>query len=109
MMAMSPLNTAASGVTAGLSALSNSAHSIANTSTRGFQPAQANFSESAPAGTGVSISFQGQQLASGDLPSATDLTSEITNSLVYKAQTQASLSVLKTTDETLGSLINIKA
>jgi flagellar hook protein FlgE len=109
MMAMSPLSTAASGVTAGLSALSNSAHSIANTSTRGFQPAQANFSESAPAGTGVSISFQGQQLASGDLPSTTDLTSEITNSLVYKAQTQASLSVLKTTDETLGSLINIKA
>lgn len=108
-MAISPLNIAASGITAGLSALSNSAHSIANTSTRGFQPAQANFSESAPAGTGVSISFQGQQLASGSLPSTTNLESEITNSLVYKAQTQASLAMLKTSDETIGSLIDIKA
>lgn len=108
-MAISALHIGASGVTAGLSALSNSAHSISNASTQGFQPAQVNFRESTPAGGGVSISLQGQQLAAGDQPSATNLAADITNSLVYKAQTQASLSVIKTSDETLGSLLDIKA
>lgn len=108
-MAISPLNIGAGAVNAGLGALSNSAHSIANASTRGFQPAQANFSEAAPAGNGVTLSLQGQQLAAGDQPSGTDLAGEITNSLIYKAQTQASLSVIKTSDETLGSLLDIKA
>ena len=50
-----------------------------------------------------------EQLAAGDQPSATNLASDIANSLVYKAQTQASLSVIKTSDETLGSLLDIKA
>jgi hypothetical protein len=109
IMAISALHIGASGVTAGLSALSNSAHSISNAATQGFVPAQANFSEAAPAGTGVTISFQGQQLASGDLPSATNLASDITNSLVYSAQVRSSISMLKTTDETLGSLLDIKA
>lgn len=108
-MAISALNIGASGVSAGLTALSNSANSIANASTQGFQPAQVNFRESAPAGGGVSISLQGQRLAAGDQPSGTDLATDITNSLVYKAQTQASLSVIKTSDETLGSLLDIKA
>jgi len=35
-MAISALHIGASGVTAGLSALSNSAHSISNASTQGF-------------------------------------------------------------------------
>lgn len=108
-MAISALNIGASGVAAGLTALSNSANSIANASTQGFQPAQVNFRESAPAGAGVSISLQGQQLSAGDQPSAANLAADLTNSLVYKAQTQASLSVLKTSDETLGSLLDIKA
>ena len=108
-MAISALNIGASGVTAGLTALSNSANSIANAATQGFVPAQVNFSESKPAGGGVSISLQGQQLAAGDRPSATDVAADITSSLVYKAQTQASLSVIRTSDETLGSLLDIKA
>lgn len=108
-MTISALHIGASGVTAGLSALSNSAHSIANASTQGFQPARANFTEAAPAGTGVTLSLQGQQLAAGSGPSGTDLVSEIGNSLVYKAQVQSSLSLLKTSDETLGTLLDIKA
>ncbi|KQQ40208.1 hypothetical protein ASF61_05350 [Duganella sp. Leaf126] len=108
-MAISALNIGASGVTAGLTALSNSANSIANASTQGFAPAQATFRETTPAGSGVSISLQGQQLAAGNAPSGTDLATEITDSMVYKAQTQASLSVIKTSDATLGSLLDIKA
>ena len=108
-MAISALHIGASGVTAGLSALSNSAHSIANASTQGFQPAQVNFRESAPAGGGVSISLQGQQLAAGDQPSATNLASDITNSLVYKAQFDLSAKVIQAADQNLGTLIDIKA
>jgi flagellar hook protein FlgE len=89
--------------------LGNSAHAIANLGTQGFQPSQAHFAESSPAGSGVSISFQGQQLLQVDAPSATNLAVETTTSLVYKAQFDLSAKVIQAADQNLGTLIDIKA
>jgi flagellar hook protein FlgE len=112
-MAIAALSSGVTGLNAAERALGNSAHAIANIGTQGFQPSQANFKEAAPAGSGVSISFQAQQLLAVDAPtpaaSATDLATETTNSLVYKAQFDLSAKVIQTADENLGTLINTKA
>ena len=57
----------------------------------------------------MSISLQSQQLLAVDAPSATNLANETTNSLIYKAQFDLSAQVVKSADQTLGSLINTKA
>ncbi|MYN18662.1 hypothetical protein GTP81_18085 [Rugamonas sp. FT107W] len=108
-MAIAALNSGITGLNAAERALGNSAHAIANTGTQGFQPAQAVFKENAPAGSGVSISFQAQQLQAADAPSATDLATETTNSLVYKAQFDLSAKVIQAADQNIGTLINTKA
>lgn len=89
--------------------MGNSAHAIANIGTQGFQPTQATFQENAPAGSGVSISFQAQQLQATDAPSGTNLATETANSLVYKAQFDLSAKVIQAADQNLGTLINTKA
>lgn len=116
-MSIAALNAGQSGLNASLRALDTSAHNIANASTQGFQPRQAQFQEASPAGSGVTLSQQARAQAaatpaatSGALQdSGTDLAKEATDALVYKAQFDLSAKVIKTTDQTLGSLINIKA
>lgn len=108
-MAIAALSSGVTGLNAAERALGNSAHAIANIGTQGFQPSQAVFKENAPAGTGVSISLQGQQQSQRDAPSATDLATETTNSLVYKAQFDLSAKVIQAADQNLGTLIDIKA
>jgi flagellar hook protein FlgE len=112
-MAIAALSSGVTGLNAAQRALGNSAHAIANIGTQGFQPSQANFTENAPAGTGVSISLQAQQLLKVDGPtpsaSATNLATETTNSLVYKAQFDLSAKVVQAADQNLGTLIDIKA
>lgn len=108
-MAIAALSSGVTGLNASERALGNSAHAIANVGTQGFQPSQAHFAESSPAGSGVSISFQGQQLLQVDAPSATNLAVETTNSLVYKAQFDLSAKVIQAADQNLGTLIDIKA
>jgi flagellar hook protein FlgE len=108
-MSLAVLSSGVSGLNAAERALGNSAHNVANASTQGFQPTQTQFQENAPAGTGVSISPQAQQLLKVDGPSQTDLGTETTNSLVYKAQFDLSAKVIKTADQNLGTLIDIKA
>ena len=109
VMAIAALSSGVTGLNAAERALGNSAHAIANIGTQGFQPSQAVFKENAPAGTGVSLSLQGQQLAQADAPSATNLATETTNSLVYKAQFDLSAKVIQAADQNLGTLIDIKA
>ena len=112
-MGLSALNTGLSGLNANQRALDVSANNVANASTAGFQPQQANFEESSPAGSGVTISAQAQSLSASDSqdsqPSGTDLAKETTDSLVYKAQFDLSAQVVKTADQNLGTLINTKA
>eukprot|EP01030_Chromulinospumella_sphaerica_P019350 gene19350-19239_t len=108
-MAIAVLSSGVTGLNAAERALGNSAHAIANIGTQGFQPSQAYFTESQPAGTGVTVSFQAQQLQQIDGPSQTDLTKESINSLVYEKQYDFSAKVLRSADQMLGSLIDIKA
>ena len=84
---------------------------MANLGTANFQPARATFQESAPAGGGVSLSVQGRQLQSSQSPQAsgTDLATEATNTLVYKAQFDLSAKIIQVADDNLGTLIDIKA
>jgi flagellar hook protein FlgE len=108
-MAIAALSSGVTGLNAAERALGNSAHAIANIGTQGFQPSRADFQENAPAGTGVSISFQAQQLLAVDAPSATNLATETTNSLIYKAQFDLSAKVIQAADQNLGTLIDTKA
>jgi flagellar hook protein FlgE len=108
-MSLAVLSSGVSGLNAAERALGNSAHNVANLNTQGFQPTQASFQEAAPAGSGVSISLQGQQLLKVDGPSGTDPATETTNSLLYKAQFDLSAKVIQTADQNLGTLIDIKA
>src|SRR5471030_2758705 len=103
-MAIAALSSGVTGLNASERALGNSAHAIANIGTQGFQPAQTSFKENSPAGSGVSISFQAQQLLSVDAPSAVNLATEVGNSLVYKAQFDLSAKVVQATDQNLGTL-----
>ena len=108
-MSIAVLSSGQTGLNAAERALGNSAHAVANLNTQGFQPAQAQFQENAPAGTGVSISFQAQQLQKVDGPSNTNLATEVGNSLIYKAQFDLSAKVIQAADQNLGTLINTKA
>lgn len=115
-MSVSALGSAQSGMQGYQRALDISANNVANTLSSGFQPKTASFKESAPSGSGVSVSIsaQGASLAAGeteaaDAPSGTDLNTEMVNQLVYSNGFDASAAVLKSTDQMLGSLIDIKA
>ena len=109
-MSLSALSTGTSALVANQRALDTAANNIANASTEGYAPEQAVFSENSPAGTGVHISTQAQALSASSAPAGgTDLASDLTNTLTYKAQFGLSAAVVKTADAMLGSLIDIKA
>ncbi|MES2257529.1 MAG: flagellar basal body protein [Pseudomonadota bacterium] len=110
-MSISALSAGVSGVNANQQALSVSAHNVANANTENFKAQQANFQESSPAGSGVTLSPQGLNRAASEVvaKSGTDLAAEITNSLVYKNGADLSSKVIKASDERLGTLIDLKA
>ena len=62
-MSISALTSGTSGLTANQRALDVAANNVANANTPGFQPQQAAFQESSPAGTGVTLSVEGRKLA----------------------------------------------
>lgn len=108
-MSLSALSAGLSGLKANQQALDIAAHNVANVSTEGFQPRQANFQEAAPNGSGVTLSNQGLGLAASEGLSDSGLARDITNSLVYKAGFQLSAKVVQEADQRLGTLIDIKA
>ena len=115
-MSVSALSAGTSGLNANQQALGVAAHNVANTSTQGYQPRQAQFHEAGPGGTGVTLSAQGRGLAASEgaataaaAGSGTDLATEITNSLVYKAGFQLNAKVIQAAEERIGTLIDIKA
>lgn len=121
-MSISALTTGTSGLTANQRALDVAANNVSNANTPGFQPQRANFQESSPAGTGVTISAEGRRLAAGDntpapasaataatqRPNGVGLASELTDTLVYKAGFNLSANVVKAADQALGSLIDVR-
>jgi flagellar hook protein FlgE len=115
-MSISSLNIGLSGMKAYQGALDSSAHNIANASTKGFQPQTASFQENTNAGVIVNISKASQQLANQDVSqnsnsdalSATDLATELTNNLQYKAGFEFSAKIVKTADEMFSTLLDLK-
>lgn len=108
-MSVSALSAGQSGLNANQQALGVAANNIANANTQGYQAQRATFSEASPAGSGVTLSAQGRDLAASEGASGTDLASDITNSLVYKAGFDLSSKVIQAADERIGTLIDIKA
>ncbi|MBI3286351.1 MAG: hypothetical protein HYZ65_16095 [Burkholderiales bacterium] len=107
-MSISALNSGLSGMSAYQRALDSSAHNVANANTAGFTPQQVNFQESQSGGVTVTISKQGNSIATQDA-SGTDLTSELVYAIQYKADFDLSAKLVKTSDDILGTLIDIKA
>ncbi len=117
------LNNGLSGMLANQRAVDISAHNTANASTNGFQPSRAKFSEQAKGGvevspspsTKVSLSTPAGSAGSASggtsatTASGTDYATEAVNSLTYKLGFDMSAKVVKTSDQMLGTLVNIKA
>ncbi|MFZ6817527.1 flagellar basal body rod C-terminal domain-containing protein [Undibacterium sp. Ji22W] len=111
-MAISSLNIGISGMKAYQGALDSSANNIANAQTKGYQPQVASFQENSNGGVRVNISKVGQELATqgnnGTEGSGTDLTTELTNNIQYKAGFELSAKLVKTADEIFASLLDLK-
>lgn len=127
-MSISSLGAGLSGLQSFQRAQDVTANNIANVDTNGFKPQQANF-QAQPNG-GVNALVSGGPTVAQSLtapaaalqggtgsapttdtpaPSGTDLTKETVNSLEYKYGFDMSAQVVKTTDQMLGTLINIQA
>lgn len=110
-MAISSLNIGISGMKAYQGALDSTANNVANALTKGYQPQLASFQENANGGVRVNISKAAQELAKqGDSIEAngTDLTTELTNNLQYRAGFELSAKLVKTADEIFASLLDLK-
>jgi flagellar hook protein FlgE len=107
-MSISALNIGVSALQANLRALDSASHNIANANTTGFQPQQASFQEQKNGGVIVNIS-QASRIDSGGDASGTDLATEIVNTIEYKAGFDLSAKLVKTSNELLGTLIDISA
>ena len=103
-MSISALGAGLSGMYASQQALDVEGNNVANLNTANFKAQKANFSESSPAGSGVTLSAQGRSLAAGE---GTALAGSLTNSLMYKAGFDMSAQVVKMADERMGTLIDV--
>ncbi|GGC61078.1 flagellar basal body protein [Undibacterium terreum] len=110
-MSISALSSGLSGLQAFQRGLDTSANNIANAQTNGYKPQQASFKEGSNGGVNAVVSGNGSNGTSttSTEASGTDLATETVNSLVYKAGFDASAKVVRTADQTLGTLIDIQA
>lgn len=110
-MAISTFNIGVAGMRAYQGALDVSANNVANAITKGYQPQQASFQENTNGGVRVNISKTGQELAAQNVEtrdeSGTDLATELTNNLQYKAGFELSAKLVKTADEIFSSLLDL--
>ena len=110
-MSISSLNSGLSGMQAFQRALDVTANNVANVSTNGFQPQRASFQTVSGGGVNATASapITPQNAAAANAPSGTDLVKETVDSLQYKYGFDLSAQVVKTANETLGTLVNITA
>lgn len=113
-MAISALNSGISAMRAYETALDSTGYNIANANTNNFKPQTASFQEGVNGGVVVNISQASKTLSaqsneqSNTQPSETDFGTEITNSLQYKIGFQMAAKLVKTSDEILDTLVNMK-
>lgn len=87
------------------SMLNNSAHNVANVSTDKFIPTNTNI-----VGGEKSVRAQSSKADdNGSMRSQTDLAKEMTDQIVSVDATSVNVTAIKTQDEMLGSLLDIKA
>jgi flagellar hook protein FlgE len=103
IMVASTISSGLAGLESNQRALDISARNIA------AETLQTQSTDQAGGANNVTISAQGRALAGSGSGSSTDLATEITNSLIYKASFDLSAKLVKVGDETLGSLIDIRA
>jgi flagellar hook protein FlgE len=110
-MSLSALGSGLSGMQAFQTALNSSANNVANMDTNGFQPQTVDFQSGTNGGVNVALSAPSapQSAVAANAPSGTDYATEAVNSMQYKFGFDMSAQVVKTADQTLGTLINITA
>ena len=108
-MSISSLSSGLSGMIANATALDSTANNVANASTNGYKPEVAAFQQGSVSGVTVNISKVGADAAAAETPSGTDLATETVNSIQYLAGFKLNAQVVKTADQVLGTLLNIKA
>ncbi len=86
--------------------LNTNAHNIANTNTDGFVPNRTLIKEN---GSGDPQAVVSQSDDNKSQHSQTDLSKELTDQVVIENVNGANISAIKTQDEMLGSLLDIKA
>ncbi|ABB44372.1 conserved hypothetical protein [Sulfurimonas denitrificans DSM 1251] len=94
-----------SSIQAHQSMLNNSAHNVANINTDGFIPTNTKIN----GGENYVKAENSKADNNGSKRSQTDLANEITNQIVSVDATSVNVTTVKTQDEMLGSLLDIKA
>ena len=85
--------------------MNTNANNVANVNTDGFRPSDTRMSES-----GNSVTASNRRADdNGSTRSQTDLAKEIPDQIVAQDTTAVNLSAIKTQDEMIGSLLDIKA
>lgn len=85
--------------------MNNNAHNIANVNTDGFRSSDTRMLDS-----GGSVTANSRKADdNGSLKSQTDLAKEIPDQIVVQGATAVNVTAIKTQDEMLGSLLDIKA
>ncbi|MFZ5445188.1 MAG: hypothetical protein ACOZQL_34680 [Myxococcota bacterium] len=102
-------NAAQSGLAAASTTLAVSAHNVANTLTRGFEPQKVAPAELAGGGVTVSISREARKLEerTDELPSGTDLVAETGARIGAAAAYRANLKTIEATDDVTGVVVRL--
>lgn len=86
--------------------MNNSASNVANANTDGYIPRNTTISETSNGSTKADTTLAA---SNGNTMSQTDLTKEITDQISIEKVSEANVQAIRTQDEMLGSLLDIKA
>ena len=99
------ISTNVSSIQAHQTLLINSAHNVANVNTDGFIPTQTTLNDT---GNGVSATNT-KASDNGSPKSQTDLAKEIPDQMIAEGGVAVNVTAIKTQDEMLGTLLDLKA
>lgn len=86
--------------------MNNNAHNVANSNTDGYIPRNTTISETAQGSTQANTTLASSTLSE---KSQTNLAKEITDQITIENVSEANIQAIRTQDEMLGSLLDIKA
>jgi len=100
------ISTNISSLQANQTFMNTNADNIANVNTDGFRPTQTTISNPSQGAIQANLSKADD---TGSPKSQTDLTKEISDQVIIGGVSQANVTAIKTQDEMMGSLLDIKA